>query len=79
MSTDTLLVELFAEELPPKALKNLGDAFAEGIASRLRNDGFLASGSEVTGYATPRRLAVTITQVRAVAPDTPVDDKLMPV
>ena len=75
----TLLVELYTEELPPKALKKLGEAFAEGLASGLRNAGFLTAGSEVTGYATPRRLAVSITNVLSVAPDAEVEHKLMPV
>jgi glycyl-tRNA synthetase beta chain len=75
----TLLVELFAEELPPKALKKLGEAFAEGLSSRLRDAGFLAEDSEVAGYATPRRLAVSITKVRVVAPDKPFKEKLLPV
>ena len=79
MNGDTLLVELFAEELPPKALKKLGEAFAEGLAASLRKDGLLVEGSEVTGYATPRRLAVAMTQVRAVAPDKPFKEKLLPV
>jgi glycyl-tRNA synthetase beta chain len=78
-STATLIVELFAEELPPKALKRLGDAFADGLATRLRGEGFLADDSAVTGYATPRRLAVSITNVRAVAPDKPFKEKLLPV
>ena len=33
-ATATLIVELLTEELPPKALKRLGEAFAEGIVSR---------------------------------------------
>ena len=36
-----LLIELFTEELPPKALKKLGEAFAAGVEARLRNDGLL--------------------------------------
>ncbi len=79
MKTDTLLVELFAEELPPKALKKLGEAFAEGLASRLRNDGFFSDDSVITGFATPRRMAVSISQVRAIAPDKPFKEKLLPV
>ena len=35
----TLLVELFTEELPPRALQKLGDAFAASIASQLRAHG----------------------------------------
>ena len=76
--TETLLVELLTEELPPKALKALGEAFAAGIESGLRERGFLDPKSMGTPYATPRRLAVSVTHVRAVAPDAEVIDKLMP-
>ncbi len=78
MTSDVLLVELVTEELPPKALKALGEAFAAGIESRLRELGFLEPESVAAAYATPRRLAVTITNVRPVAPDAEVIDKLMP-
>ncbi|OLC68175.1 MAG: glycine--tRNA ligase subunit beta [Betaproteobacteria bacterium 13_1_40CM_4_64_4] len=77
-ATRTLVVELLTEELPPKALKGLGEAFAAGILADLRERGFLAPDSKATLYATPRRLAVSITQVRAVAPDAEVRRKLMP-
>ncbi len=77
--TATLVVELFTEELPPKALNRLGEAFAEGIGAGLRNRGYLTPASAVAPYATPRRLAVTVTKVGAVAPDAEVIDKLMPV
>ena len=73
-----LLVELLTEELPPKALKRLGEAFAEGVASRLRDDGFLSADSTTTPYASPRRLAVSVTQVRDEAEDREVVQKLMP-
>ncbi|MGH8714814.1 MAG: glycine--tRNA ligase subunit beta [Casimicrobiaceae bacterium] len=75
---DTLVVELLTEELPPKALPRLGEAFAAGIEAGLRERGFLEPASRTTGYATPRRLAVSITHVLAVAPDSEVIDKLMP-
>ena len=74
-----LLVELFVEELPPKALRALGDAFAHGVAEGLRREGLLEDGATVTPYATPRRLAVHIDAVRAQAPDRAVQLKLMPV
>ena len=77
-SGDTLLVELFAEELPPKALPKLSDAFAEALASGLRQRGYLSAASTVTPYATPRRLAVSICEVASVAPDAEIVDKLMP-
>ncbi len=63
MSTATLLVELFTEELPPKSLKALGESFSAGIADALRARGFLGAGAEVASFATPRRLGVTITGV----------------
>ncbi len=76
--SDTLLVELLTEELPPKALLRLGEAFAAGIESGLRERGLLDQSSVAMAYATPRRLAVSITHVRPVAPDSEVTDKLMP-
>ena len=79
MTTATLLVELFTEELPPKALKALGEAFAASLHQGLANGGFLEPASELTPYATPRRLGVQITQVRAVSPDRDETVKLMPV
>ena len=76
--TETLLVELVTEELPPKALKSLGAAFAETLIAELRDAGVLSNESMVTAYTTPRRLAVSISLVRAEAPDAEVIDKLMP-
>jgi glycyl-tRNA synthetase beta chain len=75
----TLLIELFTEELPPKALNRLGEAFAQTIADGLRKRQFLAVASSVRAYATPRRLAVTITEVAAQSPDQPFRKKLLPV
>ena len=74
-----LLVELFVEELPPKALKKLGDAFASLLADRLRTQGLASAESVVTAYASPRRLAAHITQVWLKAADKAVQQKLMPV
>jgi glycyl-tRNA synthetase beta chain len=79
MSSKTLLVELFTEELPPKALKRLGEVFADTLAAELRSNDFLTEASAITGYATPRRLAVSITEVRDVAPDKAFKEKLLPV
>ena len=61
----SLLVELFTEELPPKALRQLGEAFAQGIASGLAARGLLGQDHERTVYCTPRRLAVHISAVLA--------------
>jgi glycyl-tRNA synthetase beta chain len=75
----TLLVELQTEELPPKALVKLGAAFAGGIAAGLKTRDFLDADSVVTTYATPRRLAVSITNVRATSPDKTIREKVLPV
>jgi glycyl-tRNA synthetase beta chain len=71
MTVATLLVELFTEELPPKALKSLSRAFAETLVAALRNDGFAPADAAVTACATPRRLAVLIERVASQAPDKP--------
>ena len=75
----TLLVELQTEELPPKALVKLGAAFANGIANGLKARDFLDADSVVTTYATPRRLAVSITNVRATSADKTIREKILPV
>ena len=79
MSADNLLVELFVEELPPKALQKLGDAFAQELAAQLRAQGLATADSVVTPFASPRRLAVHISQVWRKAADKAVSQKLMPV
>lgn len=79
MSTNNLLVELFVEELPPKALKKLGEAFAAAVADSLKAQGLAAADAAVTPYASPRRLAVQVAGVAAQAADKPVSHKLMPV
>jgi glycyl-tRNA synthetase beta chain len=75
----TLLVELQTEELPPKALVKLGAAFAAGIVNGLKARDFLEADSVATTYATPRRLAVSITRVRATSPDKSIREKVLPV
>lgn len=95
MSAQNLLIELFVEELPPKALRELGASFARILAEQLLASGLtqaklihnrLASHpptvpgeSVVTAYASPRRLGVHITQVLPRAADRAVQQKLMPV
>ena len=68
---DDLLVEIGTEELPPKALRGLSEAFAAGIAAELDAAGF-AHGAPVP-YATPRRLAVRIPGVPGTQPDRDVE------
>ncbi|MDH1289699.1 glycine--tRNA ligase subunit beta [Comamonas terrigena] len=80
MNASNLLVELFVEELPPKALQKLGDAFAAVLFDQLKALGLLASTeSRLTAYASPRRLAAHITEVLPQADDKAVSQKLMPV
>jgi glycyl-tRNA synthetase beta chain len=79
MTAKNLLVELFVEELPPKALKKLGEVFAASLAASLKNSGLATDAAAVTAYASPRRLAAHVTDVAAVAADKPVVQKLMPV
>ncbi|MEA3393650.1 MAG: glycine--tRNA ligase subunit beta [Pseudomonadota bacterium] len=79
MTTKNLLVELFVEELPPKALKKLGDAFAGTLADQLKALGLAGADSVVTAYASPRRLAAHVSHVWLKAADKAVQQKLMPV
>jgi glycyl-tRNA synthetase beta chain len=79
MSTKNLLVELFVEELPPKALKKLGDAFAGVLHEQLKAQGLCGAASTLTAFASPRRLAAHITTVASQGADKAVSQKLMPV
>ncbi len=79
MTAKNLLVELFVEELPPKALKKLGEAFAGVLAEQLQAQGLCAADSVVTPFASPRRLAAHISHVFLKAEDKAVRQKLMPV
>ena len=79
MTTKNLLVELFVEELPPKALNKLGQAFSSVLVESLKQQGLAGSASVATDFASPRRLAVHVTQVALKAADKPVSQKLMPV
>jgi glycyl-tRNA synthetase beta chain len=75
----TLLVELFCEELPPRALKRLGEAFAQGIADGLSERGLVEPTVSVEPYASPRRLGVLVRDVKEKGVDQPEERKLMPV
>ena len=78
-TSQPLLIELFTEELPPKALPKLEQAFAQGVCDALQAQGLLATANTVTAFASPRRLAVRLSQVLALAPEQPFAEKLMPV
>ena len=75
----SLLVELQTEELPPKALKKLSEAFAQNLTKSLASQHFLADGSQTTVYGSPRRLAALVTNVLAKSPDEAFKQKLVPV
>jgi glycyl-tRNA synthetase beta chain len=82
MTTQNLLVELFVEELPPKALNKLGAAFSGVLAEQLKAQGLVANAGAdavVTAFASPRRLAAHVTGVLAQGADKAVQQKLMPV
>jgi len=79
MTAKNLLVELFVEELPPKALKKLGEAFGHELAAGLKSQGLASDTSVLTVFATPRRLGAHVSHVRPVAADKAVSHKLMPV
>ncbi|MFB0948905.1 MAG: glycine--tRNA ligase subunit beta [Burkholderiaceae bacterium] len=74
-----LLIELLTEELPPKALQKLSEAFAQGVHEGLVKHGLAAKDSAVHPYATPRRLAVLVEGVRTQADDVQKRDKVLPV
>ena len=79
MNAQNLLIELFVEELPPKALKKLGEAFASVLFEQLKSDGLATPNSLLTSFASPRRLAAHITSVSPQAADKSISQKLMPV
>jgi glycyl-tRNA synthetase beta chain len=71
MSAQDFLVELGTEELPPKALKTLGDAFLAGIEQGLKAAGLGYAKAQV--FAAPRRLAVLVEQLATQQPDRSVN------
>ncbi len=73
MVTQDFLVELGTEELPPKALKTLSDAFTQGIAKGLADAG-IAHGA-IEPFAAPRRLAVRVRDLADAQPDKPVEKR----
>jgi glycyl-tRNA synthetase beta chain len=79
MSNATLLVELLTEELPPKALPRLGETFAATIHKELVARGLADEAATVRPFASPRRLAVSVTGVLAEAAAKEVTEKIMPV
>ena len=79
MSCQNLLVELLVEELPPKALKKLGEAFGNLLFAELQNSNCLGEGAKLTTFASPRRLAAHVSNVLPEGAQKPIKMRLMPV
>jgi len=73
MTTETLLIELGTEELPPKSLKTLATAFYDGIKNQL--DASDLAYSDIKWFATPRRLAVQVFDLVAKQQDKVVEKR----
>ena len=73
MTTETLLVELGTEELPPKALSTLAATFYQQIKSQLESAEL--AYQEIKWFATPRRLAVQVTQLASQQPDKIIEKR----
>ena len=72
---NSLLIELRTEELPPKSLKALSESFANSVFTALKEQAFASADSVCTPYATPRRLALMITDVATQQPDRVIEKK----
>src|SRR5581483_10866522 len=72
---ETLLIELLTEELPPRSLARLADAFGDAVFDGLKAQYFLSERSRVETFATPRRLAARVSDVLAVQPDRIIERK----
>ncbi len=65
-----LLLELGTEELPPRSLKALGESFGRAVFESLHAAGVAENGRDSwRWFASPRRLAVWVGQVRPRQPD----------
>lgn len=73
MQHNTLLVEIGTEELPPKALKGLSNAFTENLSSLLKEHDF--EFEAVQSFATPRRLAVQVQRLTSQQADKVVEKR----
>ncbi|MFV4845950.1 glycine--tRNA ligase subunit beta [Edwardsiella tarda] len=73
MTQQTFLVEIGTEELPPKALRSLAQAFADNFRSELDNAG-LAHG-DIAWFAAPRRLALKVAALDAAQPDREIEKR----
>ncbi|EOW9346012.1 glycine--tRNA ligase subunit beta [Vibrio cholerae] len=67
------LIELGTEELPPKQLRTLAEAFAANFAAELATADIAHEG--VTWFATPRRLALKVANLTESQPDRVVEKR----
>ena len=72
---DSLLIELLTEELPPKALPRLMEAFSRGVYEGLKEKNFLGADADPRPFATPRRLAVLVSHVLDKQADRVIERK----
>ena len=70
-----VLIELRSEELPPKSLKALSESFAHSVFTALKDQAFASPESACTPYATPRRLALVVTDIVEQQPDRVIEKK----
>lgn len=75
--TNNLLIELACEELPPKALRNLGQTFLANVTESLKQQRFEFESAH--WYATPRRLAISVTALEEKQADVEIVKKGPPV
>ena len=73
MNTETLLIEIGTEELPPKALKNLSAAFTRELKQGLLEAELISDTDKAQPYATPRRLALSVPDVISAQPDQRIE------
>lgn len=70
-----LLIELRTEELPPKALNNLGESLAAGVVEGLEKAQLINGVADYQVFAAPRRLGVLVQNVKAVQADQQIVKK----
>ena len=73
MPTNDLLIEIGTEELPPKALQTLSNAFTTGVVEGLKSASLEAA--EVVSYAAPRRLAILLKGIPTKQEDQSIERK----
>ena len=72
-TTANCLIELGTEELPPKALKALSTAFEQGLLAGFRAADLTFNADNVKSFATPRRLAIVISDLQTQQPDKNIE------